>query len=132
MGIFDISTQQKSHNIEKKDEIINNLINTFEPISEEFESNNNLYIFKKFKAEKTFLSYDLKATVRESKESFAIDFEGELQNAWILVILIVLGILLTYGIGVILVAAFAYLQKKSSTKYIETTFEKLKKETSSE
>ncbi|XOB62500.1 hypothetical protein ACMC56_01510 [Campylobacterota bacterium DY0563] len=132
MGIFDISTQQKSHNIEKKDEIINNLINTFEPISEEFESNNNLYIFKKFKAEKTFLSYDLKATVRDSKESFTIDFEGELQNAWILVILIVLGILLTYGIGVILVAVFAYLQKKSSTKYIEITFEKLKKETSSE
>lgn len=54
MGIFDISTQQKSHNIEKKDEIVNRLIDTFQPLCEELESNNDLYIFKKFKAEKTF------------------------------------------------------------------------------
>ncbi|RXJ85631.1 hypothetical protein [Arcobacter sp. CECT 8985] len=129
MGIFDISIQQKSHNIEKKDEIINRLNDTFKTLSEEFESNNDLFVFKKFKAEKCFLSYDLKATVKKTKESFTIDFEGELQNVWILVILIVIGILVTYGIGVILIAFFAYLQKKSSTKYIENTFEKIKKET---
>lgn len=132
MGIFDISTQQKSHNIEKKDEIINSLNETFKPLCAEFESNNDLFVFKKFKAEKCFLSYDLKASVKESKESFTIDFEGELQNVWILVLLIVLGILFTYGIGVIVVAAFAYLQKKSSTKYIENSFGKIKKDISSE
>ena len=132
MGIFDISTQKKSHNIEKKEEIINNLNEKFKAISDEYESNNNLFIFKKFKAEKSFLSYDLKVTVKESKESFTIDFEGELQNVWVLVLLIVLGILFTYGIGVILVAAFAYLQKKSSTKFIETSFEQIKKDISSE
>lgn len=128
MGIFDISTQQKSHNIEKNEQIINKLKVDFESLSSDFESNNNLYIFKNFKAPKCLLNYDLKASIKKSKESFTIDFEGELQNAWILVILIILGILFTYGIGVALVAAFAYLQKLTATKYIENTFENIKKE----
>lgn len=130
MGIFDISTQLKSHNTEKKEEIINLLKERFKENSASIEETKNSLVFKKFKGKKVLLNYDLKIDINSSKESFSLDIEGELQNAWILVILIVFSIIFTYGIGVILVIAFAFLQKLTATKFIEESFEKIKKEIS--
>lgn len=130
MGIFDISTQLKSHNTEKKEEILNLLKERFKENSASIEETKNSLVFKKFKGKKVLLNYDLKIDINSSKESFSLDIEGELQNAWILVILIVFSIIFTYGIGVILVIAFAFLQKLTATKFIEESFEKIKKEIS--
>lgn len=130
MGIFDISTQLKSHNTEKKEEIINLLKERFKENSASIEETKNSLVFKKFKGKKVLLNYDLKIDINSSKESFSLDIEGELQNAWILVILIVFSIIFTYGIGVILVIAFTFLQKLTATKFIEESFEKIKKEIS--
>ncbi|WP_044416607.1 hypothetical protein [Halarcobacter anaerophilus] len=132
MGIFDVTTQVKSHNIEKKDEIITLLKETLSKQSIDTETQKNQLFFKKFKAPKNLLPYDLKVTTENAKESFSLNFEAELLNVWILVILIVLSIFFTYGIGVILVIIFAYLQKLTATKYIENSFEKIKKEVTQE
>jgi len=128
MGIFDISVNLKSHNMDKKDKIINSLKERFENRSKELETNSDFLLFKKFKAPKNLLPYDLKMEIINSKESFSLNFEGELLNVWILVILIVLSIFFTYGIGIALIIVFAYLQKLVAKKYIEDCFEKSKKE----
>lgn len=132
MGIFDVTTRVKSHNIEKKDEIITLLKETLSKQSIDTETQKNQLFFKKFKAPKNLLPYNLKMTIENTKESFSINFEAELLNVWILVIFIVLSIFFTYGIGVILVIVFAYLQKLTATKYIENSFEKIKKEVTQE
>ncbi|QKF80790.1 hypothetical protein [Halarcobacter ebronensis] len=132
MGIFDISTQQKSYKIEKKDEVVKLLKEKLSTFSKETESTKSQLIFRKFKPSNLYLYYDLIVDIKAEKESFTLSFEGELQNVWILVVLIVLGILFTYGFGLIIVVLFTFLQKKVATKYIESTFEEIKKEINKE
>ncbi|RXJ67997.1 hypothetical protein CRV08_09315 [Halarcobacter ebronensis] len=132
MGIFDISTQQKSYKIEKKDEVVKLLKEKLFTFSKETESTKSQLTFRKFKPSNVYLYYDLIVDIKAEKESFTLSFEGELQNIWILVVLIVLGILFTYGFGLIIVVLFTFLQKKVATKYIESTFEEIKKEINKE
>ena len=55
-------------------------------------------------------------TVSLQKDELII--EAQLHDTLLLTIIIVLAIILTYGIGVIFVVAFAYLQKRKATTYL--------------
>ena len=128
MGIFDISTKQKSFSVEKKEQIIALLTKEFSQVSQKTSSSKNQLNFKNFSPKNVYLNYDLVVNIESSSDTFTLNFEGELQNLWILVILIILGILFTYGFGLIVIVLFVFLQKKVATKYIENSFEKSKKE----
>lgn len=120
MGLFDVSIKNKL----KKDTVHKDF---FEFMKKKFlkkreyetlEDNHSLE-FKKLHLD-TLLKYNTKIEIDSSKKDKEVFVEAELADTLILTILVLLGILFTYGIGVILVVAFTYLQKKKATKYLET------------
>lgn len=125
MGIFDITIKK---DLEKnKDVLIEELKKKFTPLSEETSVEKNHLFFKAFKPEGTLLTYDLKVDISTSKKSISLNIFGELLNVWIMVIIIVVGILFTYGIGVILLIAFVYYQKTVGTKFVNKILDSIKK-----
>ncbi len=122
MGLFDI-TMKKDIRKQNKTKLLNTLKEMIEPHSKEnatFEDN-QLHL-ENFKAPDSLLKYNVTATI-ENNELF---IEGELQQVIFLVILILFGILFTYGILVILIVGYAYYQKSVATKFINTLLEQLK------
>ncbi len=73
------------------------------------------------------MKYNLSINLEKSNKGFNLSIDGELQQLYvlILVVLIILSILFTFGIGVIFVVAFAYLQKQSTTKVINSLLDKI-------
>lgn len=123
MGLFDVSIK-KDLKI-TKEELISYLKKSFSSSSDEVIEEKNYLLFKYFKAKGAFLNYDLKIEINTSKNTISLDVFGELLNVWIMVIIIIAGILFTYGIGVILLVAFVYYQKIVVNKFINNTLNKL-------
>lgn len=121
MGFFDVHIEK---DIEaSKSEAVSFLENRLTPFSINSRTENNTLIFESFKTANSLLNYKLIIELIKSKKSISLNIYGELQNVWVLVILIVTGIILTYGIGVILVILYAYYQKRVATKFINKIIE---------
>lgn len=119
MGLFDVGIKKKLTSKKSKEEILNTIKDEIKDFSEEKvnikEENLSLVGFKS-----SILKYNLSINLDKSNLGHELIIDGELQQfyVWILIILVIVSILFTYGIGVILVVAFTYLQKQSSTKFI--------------
>lgn len=121
MGLFDINIRKEIQ--VDKDKLIKQLEQELTLSSEELNIEKNTLLFKNFKPKGTFVNYDLNINLEKSKNSISLDIFGELLNVWIFVIIIVLGILFTYGIGVIIIVLFVYYQKIVATKYLNKFLE---------
>lgn len=68
------------------------------------------------------LKYNLNIHLQKNKKdnNSEITITGELQYTFLLTILILLSILLTYGLGIIFVIGFMYYQKVVVTKQLQT------------
>jgi hypothetical protein len=116
MGIFDVTINKQLET--NKDQLIESLKKKLSPLSEESKIDKSTLFFKSFKAEGTLLTYDLNIEIDASKKSLNLNIFGELLNVWIMIVIIVLGILFTYGIGVILLVLFVFYQKRVTRKYL--------------
>ena len=71
----------------------------------------------------TLLKYNLSAKIDTNKKESILQIDAELQDTLIIAIVIILAIVLTYGLGVILVVAYVYYQKVIATKYLNSLIE---------
>ena len=71
----------------------------------------------------TLLKYNISAKLDSNKKESTLQIDAELQDTLIIAIIIILAIVLTYGLGVILVVGFVYYQKVIATKYLNTLIE---------
>ncbi len=126
MGLFDIQIKKDIQT--QKDEVINYLENKLTPFSKDSTISNNALFFKGFKPKSSLLTYDLNIDIEKSKRCISLNIFGELLHVWILVILVVTGILFTYGIGVILVIIYVFYQKTVTTKYLNNLLDNIPKE----
>ena len=120
MGIFDASLKQKIKIKNTKQEFLEFFKNKI--IKEkEYETTLQTNSLEVSKAHlDTLLKYNTNITIQKAQGENELIINAELHDTLILTILIILAILLTYGIGVIFVAGYAYLQKKKATKYLES------------
>lgn len=126
MGLFDIQIKKDIQT--QKDEVIKYLENKLTPFCKDSTINNKTLFFKGFKPKSSLLTYDLNIDIEKSKRNISLNIFGELLNVWILVILVVTGILFTYGIGVILVIIYVFYQKTVTTKYLNNLLDNIPKE----
>lgn len=119
MGIFDVAIRNELSSKKSKQEILNTIKDNVKDFSKEdviIEKDKlSLIGFKS-----SILKYNLSIELDKSNSKYNLSIDGELQQFYVLIFvaLIIFSILFTYGIGVILVIAFAYLQKLSTTKFI--------------
>ncbi|RXJ91799.1 hypothetical protein CRV01_01530 [Arcobacter sp. CECT 8983] len=113
MSLFNVSIKQtlKRDNKELLDSLYAQLLKNQN--CESIKGNNSFEI-QKCKLN-TILRFNTKVTL-DSKE---VQVDAELHDTLLLTILVVLAILLTYGIGVILIVVFAYLQKRKAEAYLK-------------
>ena len=71
----------------------------------------------------TLLKYNISAKIDTNKKESTLQIDAELQDTLIIAIIIILAIVLTYGLGVILVVAYVYYQKVTATKYLNSLIE---------
>ena len=71
----------------------------------------------------TLLKYNLSAKILSNKKESTLQIDAELQDTLIIAIIIILAIVLTYGLGVIIVVAYVYYQKVVATKYLNSLIE---------
>ncbi|RXJ60757.1 hypothetical protein [Candidatus Marinarcus aquaticus] len=112
MGFFDISISEQSKDAK---ECINQLKERIEPYSKELVESKYSMEFMHFKPKGSLVNYNLK--VENTKQNIFI--EGELQNTLLITILIILSILLTYGLGVIVIVGYVYYQKRTVTHFLK-------------
>lgn len=121
MGLFDVGIREKISSQKSKKEISKSIEKSIKDYSSEtLKTKDETIILKSFKS--SILKYDLSINLEKSNKGFDLSIDGELQQFYILIFLglIIFSILFTYGLGVILVVAFAFLQKQSTTKTINT------------
>jgi len=118
MGMFDISLEKKLRN--PNQELLTFIQKRFTKNKEyEAKIQNGTLSIDKCHID-TLLKYNLKANIEKNKKESKIIINAELHDTLILTIVIILAILLTYGIGVVFVVAFTYLQRRKGTKYLES------------
>jgi hypothetical protein len=71
----------------------------------------------------TLLKYNISTKLDSNKKESTLQIDAELQDTLIIAIIIILAIVLTYGLGVILVVGFVYYQKVIATKYLNSLIE---------
>ena len=71
----------------------------------------------------TLLKYNISAKIVTNKKESTLQVDAELQDTLIIAIVIILAIVLTYGLGVIIVVAYVYYQKVVATKYLNSLIE---------
>lgn len=119
MGLFDISIK-KQMKLKNSKEHFYEFMKKKLTKEREYETKleNNTLNIEKCHLD-TLLKYNTQIQITKSKNEDELIINGELHDTLILTILIILAILLTYGIGVILVVAYAYLQKKKASIFLE-------------
>ena len=118
MSLFNVSIKEKLKR--DKNDFLDSLYTKILD-NKEYESTKEKTTFKVEKCKlSTILRFNTKVTI-ESNEIIA---EAELHDTIFLTIFIVLAILFTYGIGVILIVAFAYLQKRKANIYLQDLISK--------
>ena len=116
MGLFDIQISKELEN----DKTVDYLEKTLQKYSNETISREkDTLVLDKFQGEKSFLKYNLNAKKDKFQGKDFLVIDGELQNVWLFVILVILSILLTKGIGILPVILFVYYQKSVNTKFIK-------------
>lgn len=126
MGLFDIGIR-KEIEAKKNTEILNLLKDKISSDSKDTVSlEKNKLSLKNFKPRGVFLKFNLETQIIPDGKKSLLVIDGELQQVLLLVILIVLSILFTYGFGVILVIGFTYFQKLQATKYLNHIIDNLK------
>jgi len=126
MGLFDVAIREKLNSKKSKEDILNNIKDSVKKFSNEDviikKENLTLVGFKS-----SILKYNLSVDLYNSNSGYDINIDGELQQFYVLIllVLIIFSILFTYGMGVIFVVVFAFLQKQSSTKFINSLLEKI-------
>ena len=119
MGFFDVvythpcKSQKESLNLEEKVAAL-----LLQEGFEKKKAEGTAYIT--YQAPKSPLKYHL--TFSHEKNDFILF--GELQQTLIIAILIILAILLTYGIGVVIVVGYLYYQKVQTTKQLTSLIKK--------
>ncbi|MGM0519104.1 MAG: hypothetical protein ACQERD_05640 [Campylobacterota bacterium] len=125
MGLFDIKLQKKITLKSSKDEFINTINNKLQQErSYEYQKESSSLSIDKLHLD-TLLKYNFKLNIEKKQGHYFLNIDAILHDTLILTILIILAILLTYGIGVIFVVGFAYLQKRKATRYLETIIDKI-------
>lgn len=119
MGLFDISIKKQMKLRNSKEHFYEFMKKKLTKKKEyEPKLENNTLNIEKCHLD-TLLKYNTQIQITKSKNEDELIINGELHDTLILTILIILAILLTYGIGVILVVAYAYLQKKKASIFLE-------------
>ena len=126
MGLFDVTIKDKlkKENLNKEflDFMKKNILKQKDYATTQ---DNHSLTFSKSHLD-TLLRYNTKIEIDSSKKQREINIEAELADTLVLTVLILLGILLTYGVGVIIVIVFAYFQKRKATAYLETLIKNYK------
>jgi len=123
MSLFNVSINEKIKT--DKNLLLDSLyINLLHKKEYKSSKEKNSFTIEKCKLS-TILTYNTKVSI-EHDELF---IEGELHDTLLLTIIIILAILLTYGIGVVLVVAFAFFQKKKAQNFLNELISKLNKDT---
>lgn len=119
MGLFDISIK-KQMKLKNSKEHFYEFMKKKLTKEKEYETKleNNTLSIEKCHLD-TLLKYNTTINISKIKDENELIINGELHDTLILTILIILAILLTYGLGVILVVAYTYLQKKKGTIFLE-------------
>jgi len=124
MGLFDVGIREEIASQKSKKEISKVLEEKIKVYSDEkVSTKDDVIILNNFKS--SILKYNLSINLDKSNKGFNVAIDGELQQFYILIFLalIILSILFTFGIGVIFVVVFAFLQKRSTTKVINSLLE---------
>lgn len=117
MGLFDVSINNEITSEKSRDEILTSIANNLKEFSkEDFLTQKDEFDLKSFRS--SILKYNLNGSIKKSEDGYSLNINGELQQSyvWILIVLIILSILVTYGIGVVFIVAFTFLQKQSTSK----------------
>ncbi|WP_419770811.1 MAG: hypothetical protein ACNI3C_03230 [Candidatus Marinarcus sp.] len=126
MGVFDVALQ-RSLKADDKNKILDYFQNELKPRSKEpIAPNKEGFTLEKFREKKSLMQYNLSVSVTPTKEGHLLSIEGELQNLWIIVVFIALGVLFTYGVGLVVVIAFVYFQKVVATNYFNALIDRFK------
>lgn len=126
MGLFDIGIRKEIES-KKNTETLNLLKQKISNDSKETATfDKDKLLLNKFSPTGVFLKFNLEAQVVPDGKKSILVIDGELQQVLLLVILIVISILFTYGFGVILVIGFTYFQKHLATKYLNHIIDELK------
>ncbi|WP_072679635.1 hypothetical protein [Arcobacter sp. LA11] len=126
MGLFDVGIRKEISSQKNKEEVLQSIKNSIEEYSQETSNiENGTIILNNFKY--SILKYNLSINLNKSNKDFDLSIDGELQQFYVLILvaLIILSILFTFGIGVIFVVAFAYLQKSSTSKVLNSFIQKI-------
>lgn len=126
MGLFDIGIRKELSTQKSKEEVLNSLREKLIKTSEETPIiENETLILNNFKT--SILKYDLSVKLEKTDKGFNFIIDGELQQFFvlILVVLVILSIIVTYGIGVAFIVGFAYLQKHYASKFINSLTENI-------
>lgn len=121
MGLFDVSINNEITSEKSRDEILTSIANNLKEFSkEDFLTQKDEFDLKSFRS--SILKYNLNGSIKKSEDGYSLNINGELQQSyvWILIVLIILSILVTYGIGVVFIVAFTFLQKQSTSKSLNS------------
>ena len=125
MGLFDISIK-KELSLKSKDEPLNLLSEQISSDSKDsISTEKNKFTLDNFSPKGIFLKFNLEVKIENENKKDFLTIDGELQQVLLFVILIVLSILFTYGIGVILIIGFIYYQKHTASKYLNHILDKI-------
>lgn len=127
MGLFDVFLEKELNSNKSKEEVL-------ELIKTELSNNskkkptyeNGVLSLENFRAPTSLLKYNLSLNLEKSNNKYHLTINGDLQQVIIILFIIIFSILYTYGFGVILVVAVAFLQKKFAEKYLTKIIDELK------
>jgi hypothetical protein len=120
MGIFDITLTKKIKTSKSKQDFLEFLekrLTKNKKYKTSFQD--NTLTIPKIHID-SLLRYNLNTQITSNKKESEIIINAELHDTLLLTIIIILSILLTYGIGIIFVILFTYLQKRKASEYLES------------
>jgi len=126
MGLFDVVLQKELKIKKSKEELLTLIKAELSNSSKNKPSfENGILCLDNFRAPTSILKYNLSANLEKTNDKYHLTVNGELQQVVIILFVILFSILYTYGLGVILVVAFTFFQKKFAEKYLTKTIEEL-------
>mgnify|MGYP003554058646 FL=1 len=117
MGIFDITLTKKIKTSKSKQDFLEKKKKRLTKNKTSFQD--NTLTIPKIHID-SLLRYNLNTQITSNKKESEIIINAELHDTLLLTIIIILSILLTYGIGIIFVILFTYLQKRKASEYLES------------
>ena len=126
MGLFDVVLEKELKSKKSKEEILDLFKTELSNDSKKEPSfENGILSLENFRAPTSLLKYNLSLNLEKSNNTYNLTIDGELQQVIIILFIIIFSILFTYGFGVVLVVAVAFLQKKFAEKYLTKIIDEL-------